>query len=101
MTQGLQLPCTGVEAIIFKHVYWYMQRISGERLQDHWSSGCNIRYICILSLWINQKQINILVHPFRSHLNGFLCTHTVHTARQFPTGTSNSRCLCQRVRFGG
>ena len=28
-------PCTGV----FKHVYWYMQQISGERLQDHWSSG--------------------------------------------------------------
>ena len=25
--------------IIFKHVYWYMQLISGERLQDHWSSG--------------------------------------------------------------
>ena len=28
-------------------------------------------------------------------------THTVHMARQIPTGTSNSRCLCQRVRFGG
>ena len=27
--------------IIFKHVYWYMQQISGERLQDHWSSGLN------------------------------------------------------------
>ena len=27
--------------------------------------------------------------------------HTVHTARQIPTGTSNSRCLWQRVRFGG
>ena len=27
--------------------------------------------------------------------------HTVHTARQIPTGTSNSRCLCQCVRFGG
>ena len=26
--------------IILKHVYWYtyMQQISGERLQDHWSS---------------------------------------------------------------
>ena len=24
---------------LFKHVYWYMQQISGERLQDHWSSG--------------------------------------------------------------
>ena len=26
--------------IIFKHVFWYKQQISGERLQDHWSSGC-------------------------------------------------------------
>ena len=37
--KGFICPCTGV--IIFKHVYWYMQQISGERLQDHWSSGCS------------------------------------------------------------
>ena len=36
--KGFICPCTGV-TIIFKHVYWYMQQISGERLQDHWSSG--------------------------------------------------------------
>ena len=31
----------GLNTIILKHVYWYtyMQQISGERLQDHWSSG--------------------------------------------------------------
>ena len=29
----------GLFSIIFKHVYWYIQQISGERLQDHWSSG--------------------------------------------------------------
>ena len=34
-------PALELNAIIFKHVYWYMQQISGERLQDHWSSGCN------------------------------------------------------------
>ena len=28
----------GLNTIIFKPVYWYMQQISGERLQDHWSS---------------------------------------------------------------
>ena len=28
----------GLNTIIFKHVYWYMQQISGERLQDHLSS---------------------------------------------------------------
>ena len=33
----------GLNTIILKHVYTYMQQISGERLQDHWSSGytCN------------------------------------------------------------
>ena len=34
----------GLNTIIFKHVYWHMQQISGERLQDHWSSGC---YSCV------------------------------------------------------
>ena len=31
----------GLNTIILKHVHWYtyMQQISGERLQDHWSSG--------------------------------------------------------------
>ena len=29
----------GLHTIIFKFVYWYMNQISGERLQDHWSSG--------------------------------------------------------------
>ena len=32
-------PAMGLNTIIFKHVYWYMLQISGERLQDHWSSG--------------------------------------------------------------
>ena len=32
-------PALELNTIIFKHVYWYTQLISGERLQDHWSSG--------------------------------------------------------------
>ena len=32
-------PLLGLFAIIFKHVYWYVQQV--ERLQDHWSSGLN------------------------------------------------------------
>ena len=32
-------PALELNTVIFKHVYWYMQQISGERLQDHWSSG--------------------------------------------------------------
>ena len=31
-------PALGLNTILFKNVNWYMQ-ISGERLQDHWSSG--------------------------------------------------------------
>ena len=36
-------PALGLNTIIFKHVYWYMQQISGERLQDHWSS-CHLLF---------------------------------------------------------
>ena len=32
-------PALGLNTIIFKHVYWYMQQISGDRIQDHWFSG--------------------------------------------------------------
>ena len=38
-------PALGLNTIMFKYVYWvtfvywYMKQISGERLQDHWSSG--------------------------------------------------------------
>ena len=31
-------PALGLNTIMFKYVYWYMKQISGERLQDHWSS---------------------------------------------------------------
>ena len=27
-------PALGLNTIIFKHVYWYIQQITGERLQD-------------------------------------------------------------------
>ena len=36
-------PALELNTIIFKHVFWYKQQISGERLQDHWSSGS---YFC-------------------------------------------------------
>ena len=36
-------PALVLNTIIFKYVYSYMKQISGERLQDHWSSGiCKI-----------------------------------------------------------
>ena len=39
-------PALGLNTIIFKYVYWCMKRISGERSQDHWSSGLTKRLIC-------------------------------------------------------
>ena len=40
-------PALGLNTILFKHVYWYMQQISGERLQDHWSSGSIFFYLLL------------------------------------------------------
>ena len=37
--QNIEDSALELNTIIFKHVYWYMQLISGECLQDHWSSG--------------------------------------------------------------
>ena len=42
--KGLSAPALELNTIIFKHVYWYMQLISGERLQDHWSSGSILKW---------------------------------------------------------
>ena len=42
-------PALGLKTIIFKYVYWYKKQISGERLQDHWSSGCLYVEILLLS----------------------------------------------------
>ena len=47
--KGLSAPALELNTIIFKHVYWYMQLISGERLQDHWSSGFCIPFLAHLS----------------------------------------------------
>ena len=38
-TRESSAPLLGLFSIICKHVYLYIQQISGERLQDHWSSG--------------------------------------------------------------
>ena len=36
--------------ILVKQVYWYISQVSGERLQDHWSSGCTTAEN-LVSLW--------------------------------------------------
>ena len=43
-------PALWLNTIIFKYVYWYMKQISGERLQDHWSSGFRNGYGSLVEL---------------------------------------------------
>ena len=52
-------PALELNTIIFKHVYGYMQQISGERLQDHWSSGLSY-FLVIFTIsvaWKNNQMI--------------------------------------------
>ena len=42
-------PALWLNTIIFKCVYWYMKQISGERLQDHWSSCLSSLTVFILA----------------------------------------------------
>ena len=60
--KGFICPCTGVKyhnTHVFKYVYWYMKQISGERLQDHWSSGfirpahASVTRQCVTAVQIN------------------------------------------------
>ena len=57
--RALSAPLLGLFSVIFKHVYWYIQHISGERLQDQCSSGS----ICFRSL-ISFYQCNNYTHSF-------------------------------------
>ena len=48
--KGWSAPILGLFSIIFKHVYWYIQQISGERLQDHWSSSYVMTSQCLVEV---------------------------------------------------
>ena len=52
----------GLNTIILKHVYWYtyMQQISGERLQDHWSSGF-VLFFCFLFSFTSHSRLFQLI----------------------------------------
>ena len=69
--KGLSAPALELNTIIFKHVYWYMQLISGERLQDHWSSGCNAVHSFRLAKeeWHKSSKISLFgsCNPLRKH----------------------------------
>ena len=51
-------PALVLNTIIFKYVYSYMKQISGERLQDHWSSGfCHVMMGPLFASWVFRKGI--------------------------------------------
>ena len=59
-------PALGLNTIIFKYVYWYMKQISGERLQDHWSSGfyfilVNMTMLCIKKDIVLNQEVGVLI----------------------------------------
>ena len=60
--KGLSAPALELNTVIFKHVYWYMQLISGERLQDHWSSGVHIYRLSLICSFFFKK--NLYFHNF-------------------------------------
>ena len=75
--KGLSAPALELNTIIFKHVYWYMQLISGERLQDHWSSGLIILdafqafSVCYSMLKCSMVHVSVRIIP----LNPFRYTY--------------------------
>ena len=76
-------PALGLNTIIFKHVYWYMQQISGEPLQDHWSSGfSHAGTLCKLLKTIHFQMKNIF---FCSFFLKFCIKRKCYTIKQLLT----------------
>ena len=56
--------------IIFKHVYWYIKQISGERLQDNWSSSiAKLGYVGGIPIF--------LIFATKHRLWELACTHNL------------------------
>ena len=51
-----------LNAMICQHVYWYMQQISGERLQDHWSSCLSCDQCKITNIILKSGKNDISIH---------------------------------------
>ena len=79
-------PALGLNTIIFKHVYWYMLQISGERLQDHWSSG-----LILVCVWTGQVLLLGIQIDFS------LCTNTVVLPDDvFVLINNKKKCTCNK-----
>ena len=69
--RGFICPALALNTIIFKHVYWYMQQISGEHLQDHWSSGLLIFLVRMMKN-LEKPPENQTLHPQPACLVSYL-----------------------------
>ena len=79
-------PALGLNTIIFKHVYWYIQQISGERLQDHLSSGLALHLVQFdhspfAQLPSSIVQAKVLLHGAHTHFF-WISTMSVQTQRE-------------------
>ena len=66
-------PALELNTIIFKHVYGYMQQISGERLQDHWSSGYFLSHFLMKFLCANRIAPDGTPRSAAIHLGFTIC----------------------------
>ena len=84
-------PALGLNTIIFKHVYWYMLQISGERLQEHWSSGF-LLYTYLFS-FIIMLQAYMLIMFSKSYIH---LKFVKQISQRFIN--SNSYCVTEKYR---
>ena len=61
-------PALELNTIIFKHVYWYMQQISGECLEDHWSSGYNFYLVIFWTFLHFESDLPVGSIVFHKHI---------------------------------
>ena len=45
--------------ILVKQVYWYISQVSGERLQDHWSSGLTFYHFSVTQVHLYVVKNNL------------------------------------------
>ena len=65
-----------------KQVYWYISQVSGERLQDHWSSGSSLckTVLVVLSHVGCLKVTGVVLHCYLHMLLKAFHLHTLAAA---------------------
>ena len=93
--KGLSAPALELNTIIFKHFYWYMQLISGERLQDHWSSGSETVQEGLCRTWSEPNLFSVILFYNRKDLFSFF----LQPVQYFLALSSDIRCSLAVMRL--